>query len=91
MSNTYRIFQYDYAGYYHGIYQDIPVGQGYQPGPWTIEPVPTIPDGQFAVFNGVGWFLTSEQEPPPPPPPEPIPEQEAMAGPEASGPIPMVL
>ena len=88
MSDTYRIFQYDYAGYYHGIYQDIPVGQGYQPGPWTIEPVPTIPDGQFAVFDGKAWFLTSEPEQPEPAPQEPAPE---VAAPEATGPIPTVL
>ena len=48
-------------------------------------PVPTIPDGQFAVFNGQGWFLTSEPEPPMPPEPEPI------VGPDATGLTPTVI
>ena len=85
MSDTYRIYQYDYAGYYHGIFQDIPSDQGYPAGPWTDVPVPTIPDGQFAVFNGQGWFLTSEPEPPMPPEPEPI------VGPDATGLTPTVI
>jgi len=87
--NTYRIYQYDYAGYYHGIYQDIPEGQGYQPGPWTDVPVPSIPDNQFAVFDGTAWFLTSEQEPPRPPEPEPV--VTVLTGPEATGPTPTVI
>jgi hypothetical protein len=90
MSDTYRIYQYDYAGYYHGVYQDIPVNQGYPAGPWTDVSVPSIPDGQFAVFDGTGWFLTSEEEPlPPPPPPEPV--EDIVTGPEASGPTPTVI
>lgn len=89
MSDTYRIFEYDYAGYYHGVYQDIPMDQGYKPGPWTDVPVPDIPDGQFAVFGGHGWFLTSEQEPPLPAPQSL--EDVVQTAPEATGPIPTVL
>lgn len=88
MSDTYRIYQYDYAGYYHGIYQDIPSGQGYPAGPWTDVPVPAIPDGQFAVFDGQNWFLTSQPEPPKPEPDAPV---EVIAGPDASGPVPTII
>jgi len=88
MSDTYRIYQYDYAGYYHGVYQDIPVSQGYPAGPWTDVPVPDIPAGQFAVFDGQNWFLTSQPEPPKPEPDAPV---DVITGPEASGPTPVVV
>lgn len=87
MSDTYRIYQYDYAGYYTGRYLDLKIEDGYPAGPWTDVPVPTIPDGQFAVFDGQGWFVTSEPEPPLPP--EPV--VEVITGPEASGPTPTVI
>lgn len=74
MSDTYRIYQYNYAGYYTGNYKDIPNDQGYPAGPWTDVPVPDIPAGQYAVFDGIGWFLTSQPEPPQPDP-TPVPEE----------------
>lgn len=88
MSDTYRIYQYDYAGYYHGIYQDIPSGHGYPAGPWTDVPVPAIADGQFAVFDGEAWFVTSQEEPPRP---DPNPPVDTISAPEASGPTPTVI
>lgn len=88
MSDTYRIYKYDYAGYYHGVYEDIPSDHGYSAGPWTDLPVPAIPDDQFAVFNGQGWFLTSEEEPPRP---EPDLVLKQVTGPEAAGPVPTVI
>ena len=77
MSNSYRIYQYDYAGYYTGNYKDIPNDQGYPAGPWTDVPVPDIPVGQYAVFDGQSWFLTSEPRPAPPDP-TPVPEPEKV-------------
>lgn len=89
MSDTYRIYQYDYAAYYTGNFQDIPNDQGYPSQFWTTAPLPEIPNGQFAVFDGTAWFLTYEQEPPRPPEPEPV--VTVLTGPEATGPTPTVI
>ncbi len=78
MSDTYTIYEYNYAGYYTGNSQTLLITQGY-PGDWWAEgPFPDpIPEGQFARFNGQSWFLTSDPCPPKPEPQsEPAPVSE---------------
>ena len=68
-----KIFCYDpnnnyFTGDVADIGDDDPI-----PMCWTTDPVPEIPDGQFARFNCPGWVLT-EMEPPIPPVEQPRPE-----------------
>jgi hypothetical protein len=69
MSNT-TIHEYNKASYYTGNSMVIDE-KGAIPPYWTAAPFPEIPAGQFAMFNGVSWYLTSEPQPEPQPAPEP--------------------
>lgn len=75
MSDTYMIYEYNYAGYYTGNSQTLLITQGYPAGWWAEGPLPDpIPSGQYARFNGQSWFLTDQPCPPEPAPPEPASE-----------------
>jgi hypothetical protein len=70
MSDT-TIYEYNACRYYTGNNRVIGPMEGIPPN-WADAPLPSIPDGQFAVFTGVGWELTDQPFVPPyVPPPEP--------------------
>jgi len=58
MSET-TIYEYGQSRYYNGISRVIGPMEGI-PLYWTDKPLPPIPDGQFAVFSGIGWVLTPQ-------------------------------
>jgi hypothetical protein len=69
MSNT-TIHEYNEASYYTGNSMVINE-KGATPPYWTAAPFPIIPYGEYAMFNGVSWYLTSQPQPEPQPVPEP--------------------
>lgn len=58
MSDT-TIYEYGNFRYYTGNSRVIGPMEGI-PLYWTDKPLPPILEGQFAVFSGVDWVLTSQ-------------------------------
>lgn len=65
MSDTYKIYQYDYAAYFTGNVREISIYEGYEPYNWTTVEVPEIPEGYFAKFHKdtQTWEITENTRP----------------------------
>lgn len=65
MTETIKLYQYDYAAYFTGNTREISIYDGYDPSYWTDQPVPEVPEGHFAKFEKHihQWVITNKYPP----------------------------
>lgn len=79
------LYQVDHYGYFTGVTTEINAAAGFQRGAggwFEIQP-PSLGDGEYAVVNGEGWRVTTQEPLPIPVPaeePAPTPVETAQPG-----------